>query len=45
MQAVYYDFATAQRRVDVLKRSGIWPGSGGHNDGTYTLTFDPEVTR
>jgi hypothetical protein len=44
MQAVYYDFATAQRRVDVLKRSGIWPGIRCHADGTYTLTFDPEVS-
>ena len=30
----------AQARVDILRRSGIWPGIRCHHDGTYTLTFD-----
>lgn len=38
---VYATFEAAQRRVEVLKASGTWPGIRCHRDGTYTLTFDP----
>lgn len=45
MSPVYLDFAAAQKRVEVLKQSGIWPGIRCHRDGTYTLTFDPQTDR
>lgn len=38
-------YATEERaltRVDVLKRSGIWPGVIRHRDGTFGITFDPQ---
>jgi len=42
MTRAYATFALVQRRVDVLKQSGIWPGIRCRRDGTYTLTYDPE---
>jgi hypothetical protein len=35
----------ALRRVETLKASGIWPGVIRCSDGTFTLTYDPEVLR
>lgn len=28
-------------RVEILKRSGRWPGVTRHRDGSASLTFDP----
>lgn len=39
----YPSFDAAQRRVEVLKGSGIWPGIRCHADRTCTLTYDPEA--
>lgn len=41
MSTVYDSFARAQRRVEILRRSGIWPGIRCHRDGSFSLTFDP----
>lgn len=38
---IYITFDAAQRRVETLKQSGIWPGIRCHADGTYTLTYNP----
>lgn len=43
MNNAYATFNLAQRRVEVLKQQGIWPGIRCHRDGTYSLTFDPEA--
>lgn len=37
----YATFPDAQRRVEVLKRIGIWPGIVEAADGTCQLTYDP----
>jgi hypothetical protein len=36
--------AEALRRVEQLKRQGIWTGYQ-HRDGAWYLLFDPEVVR
>lgn len=42
----YDDETRALHRVDILKRSGIWPAVIRRADGTAALTFDPpEVSR
>lgn len=42
IRAVYATFEAAQKRVEILKQSGIWPGIVCRRDGTFALTFDPE---
>jgi hypothetical protein len=38
----YPTFDAAQRRVEVLKRRGVWPGIVGPlPEGTYQLMYDP----
>jgi hypothetical protein len=40
----YREEADALKRVETLKKSGIWPAVI-HRDNTWQLTFDPEVYR
>ena len=36
-----YHWEAAVRRVDNLRRAGVWPGIRDHGDGSYSLSFDP----
>jgi hypothetical protein len=38
---VYESEARALHRVEMLKRSGIWPGVIRRADGLFALTYDP----
>lgn len=40
----YPTFEAAQARVDVLKARGIWPGCIQLPDGTWRLTYDPDIS-
>lgn len=42
MTGVYESFAAAQKRVEALKLTGIWPGIISRRDGTFALTYDPQ---
>jgi hypothetical protein len=38
----YMTFETAQRRVEQLRKQGVWPGiTGPDSDGRYWLQYDP----
>ena len=45
MTGTYPDEIRAFQRVEVLKRTGIWPGVIRHPDGSCDLTFDPKETQ
>jgi hypothetical protein len=46
MAVIYGSFDAAARRVEVIKASyGVWPGIRVRTDGTFELTYEPEVTR
>lgn len=38
----YATYDAAQRRAELLKRHGTWPGIVQHPDGTCDLTYDPQ---
>ena len=40
----YPTFEAALARVDALKVRGIWPGIAARADGTFRLTFDPDLS-
>lgn len=43
MEGRYPTEEAAQRRVEQLKTHGIWPGRRKHDDGSWSLLYDPEV--
>lgn len=41
MSGPYTSEDAALRRVEALRKDGVWPGVRRHRDGTFSLTYDP----